>query len=105
MFSGQRTSVLTPSTLLVGAEDTVKLTGFEVARLGRASLNTGGLTERADIQAVGLLLMHMLTGEAPPRSRRMPARTPSGRSVPQVSAAVRELVMEALVSVAGATSP
>ena len=37
--------------VLVGSEDTVKLTGFEVARLGGAGLNTGGLTERADIEA------------------------------------------------------
>jgi eukaryotic-like serine/threonine-protein kinase len=80
--------------VLVGAEDTVKLMGFEVARLGRASLNTGGLTERADIQAVGLVLMHMLTGEVRPRTadaRAHPER--AFAFAPQLPAAVRGLVM------------
>ena len=89
--------------VLIGAEDTVKLTGFEVARLGGAGPKAGGLTEQADIQALGLLLMHMLTGAVPPRSEGSgahPERT-LGREVP---AAVRELVMQALVRVAGATS-
>ena len=54
--------------VLVGADDTVKLTGFEVARLGGAGPRPEGLTEQADMQALGLLLMHMLTGAVPPRS-------------------------------------
>jgi serine/threonine protein kinase len=78
--------------VLVGAEDTVKLTGFEVARLGGGR----GLTERADIQAVGLLLTHMLTGEVRPRSEDAGAH-PERAFGPQVPAAVRGLVMEALV--------
>jgi serine/threonine protein kinase len=77
--------------VLIGADDTVKLTGFEVARLGGGS----GLTERADIQAVGLLLTHMLTGEGPSRSEG--AGVPSGRAFGQVPASVRELMMRALV--------
>jgi serine/threonine protein kinase len=82
--------------VLIGAKDTVKLTGFEVARLGGAGLNAGGLTEQADIQALGLLLMHMLTGAVRPRSEGSdahPERT-LGRDVP---ASVREFVMQALV--------
>jgi hypothetical protein len=82
--------------VLVGAEDTVKLTGFEVARLGGTGLDAGGLTEQADIQALGLLLMHMLTGAARPQSEGSdahPERT-LGREVP---AAVREFVMQILV--------
>jgi hypothetical protein len=82
--------------VLVGAGDTVKLTGFEVARLGGGNLNTGGLTERADIQAVGLLLTHMLTGEVRPRSEDAGAH-PERAFGPQVPAAVRGLVREALV--------
>jgi serine/threonine protein kinase len=78
--------------VLVGAEDTVKLTGFEVARLGGGR----GLTERGDIQAVGLLLTHMLTGEVCPRSEDAGAH-PERAFGPQVPAAVRGLVMEALV--------
>jgi hypothetical protein len=81
--------------VLVGAEDTVKLTGFEVARLGGAGLDAGELTEQADIQALGLLLIHMLTGAVRPRSEGSdahPERT-LGREVP---AAVRELVMQTL---------
>jgi serine/threonine protein kinase len=78
--------------VLVGAEDTVKLTGFEVARLGGGR----GLTERADIQAVGLLLMHMLTDEVRPRSEDAGGH-PERAFGPQVSAAVRGLMMEALV--------
>src|SRR4029453_7460077 len=74
--------------VLVGAEDTVKLTGFEVARLGGAGPEprprdpasrvdvkgaqtaepAGGLTEQADIQALGLLLMQMLSGAVQPPS-------------------------------------
>jgi Protein tyrosine and serine/threonine kinase len=80
--------------VLVGAEDTVKLTGFEVARLGEGR----GLTERADIQAVGLLLTHMLTGEVRPRSEHAGAHPERAFAFgPQVPAAVRGLVMEALV--------
>ena len=89
--------------VLIGAEDTVKLTGFEVARLGGAGFKAGGLTEQADIQALGLLLMHMLTGAVRPRSEGSdahPERT-LGREVP---AAVRDFVMQALVRGAGATS-
>ena len=78
--------------VLIGAEDTVKLTGFEVARLGGGR----GLTERADIQAVGLLLTHMLTGEVRPRSGDAGADLERAFG-PQVPAAVRGLVMEALV--------
>jgi eukaryotic-like serine/threonine-protein kinase len=81
---------------LVGAEDTVKLTGFEVARLGGTGLEARGLTEQADIQALGLLLMQMLTGAAGPRSEGSdahPERT-LGREVP---AAVREFVMQIVV--------
>jgi eukaryotic-like serine/threonine-protein kinase len=78
--------------VLIGAGDTVKLTGFEVARLGGGS----GLTERADIQAVGLLLTHMLTGEVCPRSEDAGAE--SERALrPQVPAALRGLVVKALV--------
>ena len=83
--------------VLVGADDTVKLTGFEVARLGRAGPRAEGLTERADMQALGLLLMHMLTGTVPPRSEGSgphPERKLGG----EVPAAVRELVMQALDS-------
>ena len=78
--------------VLIGAEDSVKLTGFEVARLG------GGkeATERADIQAVGLLLTHMLTGELRSRSEDAGAH-PERALSPQVPAGVRRLVMEALV--------
>ena len=82
--------------VLVGAEDTVKLTGFEVARLGGTGFTAGELTEQADIQALGLLLIHMLTGAARPRSEGSdahPERT-LGREVP---AAVREFVMQILV--------
>jgi serine/threonine protein kinase len=78
--------------VLIGAEDTVKLTGFEVARLGGGR----GLTERADIQAVGLLLTHMLTGEVRPRTEDIVAH-PERALGPQVPAGVRGLVMEALV--------
>jgi hypothetical protein len=77
--------------VLVGAENTVKLTGFEVARLGGADLNTGRLTEQADIQALGLLLMQMLAGAVRPRSEGAgphPERTLG----PEVPAAVRELM-------------
>jgi len=101
--------------VLVGAEDTVKLTGFEVARLGGAGFGApsrdpasrvdvedvqtaepaGGLTEQADIQALGLLLMQMLTGAVRPRSEGSGAR-PERQLGPEVPAAVRELVMQAL---------
>ena len=101
--------------VLVGAEDTVKLTGFEVARLGRAGFGApsrdpaswvdvedvqtaepaGGLTEQADIQGLGLLLMQMLTGAVRPRSEGSGAR-PERQLGPEVPAAVRELVMQAL---------
>ena len=83
--------------VLVGAEDTVKLTGFEVARLGGGI----GLTERADIQAVGLLLTHMLTGEVRPRSEDAGADHERAFG-PQVPAAVRGLVRESL---AGSPEP
>ena len=83
--------------VLVGADDTVKLTGFEVARLGRAGPRPEGLTERADMQALGLLLMHMLTGAAPPRSEGSGAH-PERKLGGEVPAAVRELVMQALDS-------
>jgi|SoiMethySBSTD1v2_1073268.scaffolds.fasta_scaffold02057_24 serine/threonine protein kinase len=78
--------------VVVGAGDTVKLTGFEVARLGGGS----GLTERSDIQAVGLLLMHMLTGKVRPRSEDAGA-DPERSFGPQVPKAVRGLVMKTLV--------
>jgi len=101
--------------VLVGAEDTVKLMGFEVARLGGADLEPrprdpasrvgiqgaqtaeppGGLTEQADIQALGLILMQMLTGAVQPRSEGSSAR-PERQLGPEVPAAVRELVMQAL---------
>jgi serine/threonine-protein kinase len=83
--------------VLVGADDTVKLTGFEVARLGRTGPRPEGLTERADIQALGLLLMHMLTGSVPPRSEGSGAH-PERKLGGEVPAAVRELVMQALDS-------
>ena len=83
--------------VLVGADDTVKLTGFEVARLGRVGPRPEGLTERADMQALGLLLMHMLTGAAPPRSEGSGAY-PERKLGGEVPAAVRELVMQALDS-------
>ena len=83
--------------VLVGADDTVKLTGFEVARLGRAGPRPEGLTERADMQALGLLLMHMLTGAVPPRSEGSGAH-PERKLGGEVPAAVRELVMQALDS-------
>ena len=101
--------------VLVGAEDTVKLMGFEVARLGGADLEPrprdpasrvgiqgaqtaeppGRLTEQADIQALGLILMQMLTGAVQPRSEGSSAR-PERQLGPEVPAAVRELVMQAL---------
>jgi serine/threonine protein kinase len=101
--------------VLVGAEDTVKLMGFEVARLGEADLEPrprdpasrvgiqgaqtaeppGGLTEQADIQALGRLLMQMLTGAVQPRSEGSSAR-PERQLGPEVPAAVRELVIQAL---------
>ena len=101
--------------VLVGAEDTVKLMGFEVARLGGADLEArprdpasrvgiqgaqtaeppGGLTEQADIQALGRLLMQMLTGAVQPRSEGSSARA-ERQLGPEVPAAVRELVMQAL---------
>ena len=80
--------------VLVGAEDTVKLMGFEVARLETAE-PAGGLTEQADIQALGLLLIQMLTGAAPPQGEGSSAR-PERQLGPEVPAAVRELVMQAL---------
>jgi serine/threonine protein kinase len=83
--------------VLVGADDTVKLTGFEVARLARAGPRPEGLTERADIQALGLLLMHMLTGAVPPPSEGSGAH-PERKLGGEVPAAVRELVMQALDS-------
>ena len=83
--------------VLVGADDTVKLTGFEVARLGRVGPRPEGLTERADMQALGLLLMHMLTGAVPPRSEGSGAH-PERKLGGEVPAAVRELVMQALDS-------
>jgi len=86
--------------VLVGAEDTVKLTGFEVARLAGGS----GLTERADIHAVGLLLAHMLTGEGQPRNED-PAVDPERAFPPQVPPAVRRLVMEALARSPGPRAP
>jgi len=78
--------------VLVGAEDTVKLMGFEVARLAEPA---GGLTEQADIQALGLLLTQMLTGAVQPRSEGSSVRT-ERQLGPEVPAAVRELVMQAL---------
>src|SRR6185436_18644137 len=101
--------------VLVGAEDTVKLMGFEVARLGGADLEPrprdpasrvgiqgaqtaeppGRLTEQADIQALGLILMQMLTGAVQPRSEGSSA-LPERQLGPEVPAAVRELVMQAL---------
>jgi hypothetical protein len=101
--------------VLLGADDTVKLMGFEVARLGGADLEPrprdpasrvgiqgaqtaeppGGLTEQADIQALGRLLMQMLTGAVQPRSEGSSAR-PERQLGPEVPAAVRELVMQAL---------
>jgi len=81
----------------VGADDTVKLTGFEVARLGRAGPRPEGLTERADMVALGLLLLHMLTGAVPPRSEGSGAHT-ERKLGGEVPAAVRELVMQALDS-------
>ena len=83
--------------VLVGADDTVKLTGFEVARLGRTGPRPEGLTERADIQALGLLLMHMLTAAVPSRSEGSGAH-PERKLGGEVPAAVRELVMQALDS-------
>jgi hypothetical protein len=83
--------------VLVGADDTVKLTGFEVARLGRAGPRPEGLTERADMLGLGLLLMHMLTGAVPPRSDGSGAH-PERKLGGEVPAAVRELVMQALDS-------
>ena len=82
--------------VLVGAEDTVKLMGFEVARLETAE-PAGGLTEQADIQALGLLLVQMLTGAVQPGSEGSSAR-PERQLGPEVPAAVRELVMQALAS-------
>src|SRR6185369_13717694 len=55
----------------------------------------GGLTEQADIQALGLILMQMLTGAVQPRSEGSSAR-PERQLGPEVPAAVRELVMQAL---------
>jgi hypothetical protein len=66
--------------------------GFEVARLAEPA---GGLTEQADIQALGLLLTQMLTGAVQPRSEGSSAR-PERQLGPEVPAAVRELVMQAL---------
>ena len=83
--------------VLVGADDTVKLTGFEVARLRRAGPRPEGPTEQADIQALGLLLVHMLTGAVPPRSEGSGAHL-ERKLGGEVPAAVRELVMQALDS-------
>jgi serine/threonine protein kinase len=83
--------------VLVGADDTIKLTGFEVARLGRSGPRPEGLTERADMVGLGLLLMHMLTGAVPPRSEGSAAH-PERKLGGDVPAAVRELVMQALDS-------
>jgi len=83
--------------VLVGADDTIKLTGFEVARLGRSGPRPEGLTERADMVGLGLLLMHMLTGAVPPRSEGSGAHT-ERKLGGEVPAAVRELVMQALDS-------
>jgi eukaryotic-like serine/threonine-protein kinase len=86
--------------VLVGAEDTVKIVGFEVARLG----GSGGLIERADIQAVGRLLVHMLTGEVRPRNGGAAAAPDRGLG-PQVPATVEELVMKVLVRSPGPRPP
>ncbi len=80
--------------VLVGADNTVKLMGFEVARLETAE-PAGGLTEQADIQALGLLLVQMLTGAVQPPSEGSSAR-PERQLGPEVPAAVKELVMQAL---------
>jgi serine/threonine protein kinase len=90
--------------VLVGAEDTVKLTGFEVARLGGAGLDAGELTEQADIQGLGLLLIHMLTGVVRPQSEGSGAR-PEGMLGREVPAAIRELVMQTLVRSSEARAP
>ena len=70
---------------------------FEVARLGRSGPRPEGLTERADMVGLGLLLMHMLTGAVPPRSEGSAAH-PERKLGGDVPAAVRELVMQALDS-------
>ena len=80
--------------VLVGADNTVKLMGFEVARL-ETTEPAGGLTEQADIQALGLLLVQMLTGAVQPPSEGSSAR-PERQLGPEVPAAVKELVMQAL---------
>ena len=101
--------------VLVQASDTVKIVGFEVARLrtaGRASFRSdpaalrGGanglrptepaevLTESADTQAVGMLLLEILTNGV----------RPGPQGISTVPAAVRHLVMQVLVRSPGAPS-
>ena len=101
--------------VLVQASDTVKVVGFEVARLrtaGRASFRSdsvalpGGanglrqaeraevLTESADTQAVGMVLLEILTSGV----------RPGPQGVRTVPAEVRHLVMQVLVRSPGAPS-
>jgi serine/threonine protein kinase len=107
---------LTAEHVLVEGVDTIKVVGFEVARLqaaarGSPHLDSGArsgggangplpsermgvLTEAADTQAVGTVLLEMLNSGVRPGSR----------SVGTLPVAVKQLVMQALVRVPGAPS-
>jgi serine/threonine protein kinase len=100
--------------VLVGTGDTVKVTGFEVARIrltarrpprrdppseAEASAappdRARALSEQADIQALGLLVVDMLTGTVRPGTEGADA-LPERMLLPEVPAEVRELVTDVL---------
>jgi serine/threonine-protein kinase len=106
---------LSSEHVLVQGTDTVKVLGFEVARLraaGRKSSPSDGaapsgeanrfplsgqaavLTEAADIHSVGMVLAEILTGGVPH----------GPRGLGTLPAPVRDLVMKALVRTTGASS-
>lgn len=94
---------LSAEHVFVQQNDSVKVMGFEVARLPAATLSrppserADVLTEAADTQAVAMVLLEMLTsGVRPgPGGAAVPPEAPRGGEIP---ATVKQLVMQALVT-------
>jgi eukaryotic-like serine/threonine-protein kinase len=96
---------LSPEHVFVQQNDTVKVMGFEVARLPaptgasshRRSERTDVLTEAADIRAVAVVLLEMLgSGVRPgPREAAAPPEASRGGETP---VRIKQLVMQALVT-------
>ena len=96
---------LSAEHVFVQQNDSVKVMGFEVARLPAAtwalsrppSERADVLTEAADTQAVAMVLLEMLTsGVRPgPGGAAVPPEAPRGGEIP---ATVKQLVMQALVT-------